>query len=108
MMDVRSLAELSSEPLEDLAAGPLAISGEVTLESQTSATGDSGDIPRSSSLVIGETSKSSCFNFTDNQKSVLRTYYYDHGVVSVGKKNALIISRMAGELDCSQQQVKVG
>ena len=44
------------------------------------------------------------FHFSDSQKDVLRSYFYEQGVNSVGKSNIGII---ATEIGCNENQVKV-
>ena len=47
------------------------------------------------------------FHFSDSQKDVLRSYFYEQGVNSVGKSNIGIIGNIATEIGCNENQVKV-
>ena len=47
------------------------------------------------------------FHFTEDQRIVLKRFYYEQGVRSVSKKNAALINQIAKEIHATTEQVKV-
>ena len=62
-----------------------------------------GPLPSWCSLSASERK----FHFSESQRDVLKLYYYDRGVQSVSKKNAVVIERIAAEIQATNDQVKV-
>ena len=47
------------------------------------------------------------FHFTDEQRGVLREYYYNRGITSVSARNSGIIDQIASEIGVTSVRVKV-
>ncbi len=64
-------------------------------------------VPAELGLEAEEGIRVNKFHFSDSKREILRDYFYNKGVNSASKKNEHLISRIAAEVGCTEEQVKV-